>query len=172
MKDGLERDFRGVIKDHKSIMAKIGGLISSCLGVPVNYDYWCGATIGDVKISVSPARQYRGRFDGGKENWTIDIQEFVSHSRMGQVRINWKDKEPSFDGTKLKQRVAEMQGIADAAKVRDNEVKEARSKIPKNLPEGMSIRFAHGIYELHYAAELESILALVEICTASAIDPK
>lgn len=96
---------------------------------------WDGNLDGkNICVEFSSPREYMGRFDAGKEHWTIDLKENVTYSRKKQVRVKVDGDKVSFDSAKLQAHVAALRKIIADDAAKKSAIKATESKLPPLPP--------------------------------------
>lgn len=117
--------------EHKVIEERIKSKVKALL--PAWDATQHGGTIqpgAAIRVTIDRPRPYMGRFDAGKENWTIDFEENETYSRKKQIRVKVDPStgEVSFDEKKLRKHIADLQRIVaeflTEAKLEDDLLKQ------------------------------------------------
>jgi hypothetical protein len=116
-----------------------------------------------IRVEVDAPREYMGRFDSGKVNWTIDVSEVATYSRTKQVRVKIVCGVPTFDEAKLLQLIASANLIVAKHDAQHQATQDAISKLPP-LPYWMHAESTptEGVYNVsvHLKMTLEQIAEL------------
>ncbi len=123
---------QAVTKDTNNIRERIEAVIQAVLPafnkvsvLPAFNKVSRGFELDHIRVWVSLPRKYMGRFDSGKQNWTIDVAERVTHSRVKQVRVKiGADGAPTFDKVKLLRAVEDLRAAITAHSAEQAKIKE------------------------------------------------
>lgn len=131
--------------------------------------------IGKVRVDIRPPRSYMGRFDAGKENWTLDISEATVFERTRQVRIKVGDKGVgpiSFNEAALLKIIKEKQDLIEGTLAKQLRVEKDIAEIHNSVQGALSLGFSYGVaasesmqgtYKLTLSLPLSSKEKIIEV---------